>query len=65
MGAMIVFIVIPILCALIIPLFAEDSRCQERRRFSELIQASLERERNPKPKRGYRYVRGGFRPKRR
>lgn len=65
MGAMIVFIVIPILCALIIPLFAEDSRWQERRRFSELIQASLERERNPKPKRGYRYVRGGFRPKRR
>ena len=65
MGAMIAFIVIPILCALIIPLFAEDSRWQERRRFSELIQASLERERNPKPKRGYRYVRGGFRSKRR
>ena len=65
MGAMIAFIVIPILCALIIPLFAEDSRWQERRRFSELIQASLERERNSKPKRGYRYVRGGFRSKRR
>ncbi len=65
MGAMIVFIVIPILCALVIPLFAEDSRWRERRGFCELVKASLERERNPKPKRGYRYVRGGFRPKRR
>lgn len=65
MGAMIVFIGIPILCALVIPLFAEDSRWQERRRFSGLVKASLGRERNPKLKRGYRYVRGGFRPKRR
>lgn len=65
MAAAVILLVIPAFSALIGLLFAENSEWQERRRFSRLIKASIERERNPKPKRGYRFVRAGFSMKRR
>lgn len=65
MAAAVILLVIPAFSALIGLLLAENSEWRERRRFSRLVKASIERERNPKPKRGYRFVHAGFSMKRR
>lgn len=65
MAAAVILFVIPVLSALIGLLLAENSEWQERRRFSRLVKASIERKRNPKPKRGYRFVHASFSMKRR